>query len=198
MNMELLRGTKVRLTALSRDDAATISGWFGDVGYLRLQDTNMALPKNQAQMLADLEELEKSSNAIAFAIRTVADGALIGTIGFYEIEWANQGAWLGMGLGEREAWGQGYGTEALHLALQYAFDELNLHRITLTVIAYNERAIALYERVGFQREGVFREFGQRDGRWYDMYLYGMLRPEWKSGVNQYSEIVQPRVTGGHG
>jgi RimJ/RimL family protein N-acetyltransferase len=87
-----------------------------------------------------------------------------------------------MGIGERDAWGQGYGTEALHLALQYAFDELNLHRITLTVIAYNERAIALYERAGFQREGVFREFGQRDGKRYDMYLYGLLRPEWESGA----------------
>jgi len=180
MNLELLRGTKVRLSALSKDDAATISRWFGDVGYLRLQDTNLALPKSQAQIAADLE-LAKSSNTIVFAIRTVGDGALIGTVGFFEIEWANQVAWLGMGIGERNAWDQGYGTEALHLALQYAFDELNLHRITLTVIAYNERAIALYEKAGFQREGVFREFGQRDGRRYDMYLYGLLRSEWELG-----------------
>jgi RimJ/RimL family protein N-acetyltransferase len=179
MNLELLCGTKVRLTALSRDDAATISGWSRDVGYLRLQDTNLALPKSQAQVVAELENLEKSSNTIVFAVCTVGDNALVGTIGFYEIEWANQGAWLGMGIGERDAWGQGYGTEALHLALHYAFDELNLHRITLTVIAYNERAIALYERAGFQREGIFREFGQRDGTRYDMYLYGLLRPEWE-------------------
>jgi RimJ/RimL family protein N-acetyltransferase len=179
VNLDLLCGTKVQLTALSKDDAATISGWSGDVGYLRLQDTNLALPKSQAQIATDLEELAKSSNTIAFAIRTVGDGVLIGTIGFYDIEWANQGAWLGMGIGERDAWDQGYGTEALNLALQYAFDELNLHRITLTVIAYNERAIVLYERAGFQREGVLREFGQRDGRWYDMYLYGLLRPEWE-------------------
>ncbi|MGD8794936.1 MAG: GNAT family protein [Anaerolineae bacterium] len=180
MNLELLRGTKVRLTAISKDDAAAIAGWSGDVGFLRLQDSNMALPQNQAQMVANLEEMEKSSTDVGFAIRTVADGALIGTIGFYEIEWANQAAWLGMGIGPREAWGQGYGTEALRLALQYAFDELNLHRITLTVLAYNERAIALYERAGFQREGVFREFGRRDGKRYDMYLYGLLRPEWQS------------------
>jgi RimJ/RimL family protein N-acetyltransferase len=188
MNLELLRGTKVRLTAVSRDDAATIASWFDDVGFLRLQDSNMALPKNHAQMMANLEELEKSSNDVGFAIRTIADGALIGTIGFYEIEWANQAAWLGMGIGLREAWGQGYGTEALRLALHYAFDELNLHRITLTVLAYNERGIALYERAGFQREGVFREFGRRDGKRYDMYLYGLLRPEWESraGARQRS------------
>jgi RimJ/RimL family protein N-acetyltransferase len=181
VNSELLQGIKVRLTALTKDDVVTIATWFGDVGYLRLQDTNLALPKSPAQIAADLVELEKSSNTIVFAIRTVADGALIGTVGFHEIEWANQGAWLSMGIGERDAWGQGYGTEALHLALQYAFDELNLHRVTLTVIAHNERAIALYERAGFRQEGVFREFGQRDGRRYDMYLYGLLRPEWESG-----------------
>ncbi len=43
---------------------------------------------------------------------------------------------------------------------------------------YNERAIALYEKLGFRREGVYREFLSRDGQRYDMYLYGLLRREW--------------------
>ncbi len=51
----------------------------------------------------------------------------------------------------------------------------------LTVFSYNTRAIALYEKLGFQREGVYREFIQRDGARYDMYLYGLLRCEWKAG-----------------
>jgi RimJ/RimL family protein N-acetyltransferase len=63
-------------------------------------------------------------------------------------------------------------------------DELNLHRVQLTVFSYNERAIALYEKLGFQREGVYREFIQRDGRRYDMYLYGLLRREWKANQKQ--------------
>ena len=57
---------------------------------------------------------------------------------------------------------------------------MNLHRVQLTVFAYNERALALYERLGFQREGVYREFIQRDGVRYDMYLYGLLRREWEA------------------
>ena len=66
--------------------------------------------------------------------------------------------------------------------MRFAFDELNLHRVQLTVFSYNERAIALYEKLGFQREGVYREHLQRDGRRYDMYLYGLLRHEWEKGL----------------
>ena len=68
----------------------------------------------------------------------------------------------------------------MRLLLDYAFGELNLHRFQLTVFAYNERASALYEKLGFVREGVFREFLLRDGTRYDMYLYGLLRREWET------------------
>jgi len=67
----------------------------------------------------------------------------------------------------------------MQLALQFAFNELNLHRLQLTVFSYNDRAIALYEKLGFQREGVYREFLQRDGERHDMYLYGLLLREWQ-------------------
>ena len=189
MNLELLRGTKVRLAALSQDDAPRMSRWYEDAGYLRLQETNRAVPKSVAQIEAELEQFDGSADTIVFGIRTRADNVLIGTLGFYEIEWSNQIGWLGMGIGDRDAWGKGYGTEALRLGLQYAFDELNLHRLTLTVIAYNERAIALYEKAGFRREGVFREFGQRDGKRYDMYLYGLLRPEWEANIQRPSSTI---------
>ncbi len=68
----------------------------------------------------------------------------------------------------------------MRLLLTFAFDELNLHRVQLTVFSYNRPAIALYEKLGFQREGTFREFLQRDGRRHDMFLYGLLRREWQA------------------
>jgi RimJ/RimL family protein N-acetyltransferase len=52
------------------------------------------------------------------------------------------------------------------------------------VFSYNKRAIALYEKLGFQREGVYREFLQRDGKRFDMYLYGILRREWDARQQQ--------------
>jgi RimJ/RimL family protein N-acetyltransferase len=83
-------------------------------------------------------------------------------------------------IGDPANWGQGYGYEAAQLALAFAFDELNLHRVTTTVFSYNERSIALVEKLGFRTEGAFREFLHRDGRRHDMLLYGLLRPEWEA------------------
>jgi len=74
--------------------------------------------------------------------------------------------------------GKGYGKEGMQLALQFAFHEINLHRVQLYVFSYNIRAINLYEKLGFKREGIQREFLQRDGERHDFYLYGMLRHEW--------------------
>jgi RimJ/RimL family protein N-acetyltransferase len=190
MDSNLLRGSKVRLTALSSDDARTIARWHEDAGYLRLQETNTAVPRSEAEIAVELEKLREASDTMVFAIRMVEDGALIGTVGFYEIEWANRVAWLGIGIGDRTHWGKGYGSEALELTLRYAFDELNLHRLTLTVIAYNQRAIALYERWGFKREGALREFGERDGERYDLYVYGLLRSEWGQVIRGRADLAR--------
>lgn len=180
MFTNLLHGEKIRLTALSPDDAAAIARWQEDVGYLRLLNTDLARPRGVEEIAEGLKEAQAGDRDILFAIRPLSSHTLIGMLGFTEIEWTNQVAWVYISIGDRENWGKGYGREAMELALAYAFHELNLHRVQLTVIAYNERAIALYEGLGFTREGTFREFGQRDGRRYDMLLYGLLRPEWEA------------------
>ena len=88
-----------------------------------------------------------------FAIRTLSDDRLIGDIGVWIESWAHGEAWVGIGLGERDYWGNGYGTDAMRLMLRFAFDELNLQRVSLGVYAYNPRAIRSYEKAGFRREG---------------------------------------------
>jgi len=103
----------------------------------------------------------------------------IGVIGIDDIEWSNGACSLGIGIGDRNNWRKGYGRDALRLILNYAFNELNLHRVGLTVFEYNTGAIALYESFGFQREGALRDYVHRDSRRYAMYWYGLLQPEWK-------------------
>jgi RimJ/RimL family protein N-acetyltransferase len=176
----LFQGTLVRIAALVEEDAAVMVPWSEDPVYLRLQDSNAARPQSAALIAADIRKLAGDTGSLTYGIRTLAEDRLIGTVGLWEIEWSNAVASLSIGIGHRDDWGKGYGSDALRLILAYAFRELNLHRLTLTVLAYNERAIRLYERSGFQREGVLREFGQRDGRRYDMYVYGLLRPEWQA------------------
>jgi RimJ/RimL family protein N-acetyltransferase len=105
---------------------------------------------------------------------------LIGYLELDEIDWQHGVCWLGVGIGSRSHWGQGYGREAVRLALEFAFDELNLHRVQASVFAYNSRSRALFESLGFQCEGALREFLNRDGIRHDMLLYGQLRREWQA------------------
>ncbi len=176
----LLSGKKVRLTALNNQDAPTITRWHENADFLRLLDTNPAVPRTEADISEWIVETNGANNEVTFAIRLIDGDELIGTIGFDGIEWPNQVAGLSIGIGDRSNWNRGYGYEAIQLALAYAFNELNLHRIQLTVFSYNKSAIALYEKAGFTREGVHRERLRRDGKRYDMYLYGLLHHEWES------------------
>ena len=175
----LLHGTKVRLTALTSADLPTIARWHENGKYLRLFDALPARPKSQAELARWLEERQKETQVFLFGIRLLDGDDLIGVLELDGILWAHQVGWLSIGIGDRDNWGKGYGYEAVQLALKFAFHELNLHRLQLTVFSYNDRAIVLYEKLGFHREGTYREFLERDGRRYDMYLYGLLRHEWE-------------------
>ena len=176
----LLSGVKVRLTGLGKGDLPAILQWREDTRFLRPWNSNPLISRNEVEIGQWLDGTGRSGAEVTFAIRLVGREEIIGIAEITEIEWNNRVGGLGIGIGRPEDWGKGYGTEATRMLVAYAFNELNLHRLQLTVLAYNSRAIAVYEGLGFVREGVLREFGERDGRRYDMYQYGLLRPEWKS------------------
>ncbi|MBI1929852.1 GNAT family N-acetyltransferase [Candidatus Poribacteria bacterium] len=178
----LLYGTTVRLTSLTPDDLPTLARWYQHADFLRLLDAVPAYPKTEAALARWLEERHKATDAFLFAMRLLDSDELVGYIELDGILWTHQVSGVAIAIGDAANWGKGYGYEAMQLALRFAFDELNLHRVQLTVFSYNARAIALYEKLGFQREGVHREFIHRDGKRYDMYLYGLLRCEWKAGL----------------
>ncbi len=175
----LLRGDRVRLAALTPADYPAIARWEESTAYRRLFDTSPAVPHTAAAIGKVLEELQASPNAFLFGIRPPEGDDLIGIADLSDIEWPHGTAWLAIGLGPAH-WDQGYGQEALRLLLDFGFWELNLYRVQLTVFSYNPRAIRVYEKLGFQREGVFRQAVHRDGQRHDMLLYGLLRPEWEA------------------
>ena len=82
-------------------------------------------------------------------------------------------------IGEKDAWGQGYGTESTRLMLDLAFGALGLHRIALFVFEFNERAIRAYRRCGFVVEGRSRESIWRDGKWWDELAMSVLESDWQ-------------------
>lgn len=175
-----LTGTHVRLTAFEPRDLPVLARWYQDAGFMRLFDAEACEPKTEAQLAGYIEAQHKSKTAFVFAVRLLERDDLIGYLELDGIIWAQGTGWVSIGFGNAIHRGQGYGTEAMRLLLHFAFGELNLRRVQLTVFSYNTAAIRLYEKLCFQREGTFREFLQRDGQLYDMVLYGLLRREWEA------------------
>ena len=174
-----LRGARLQLTAVRQTDLPTITRWHQDADFLRVFDALPAYPKTEAQIAALIGETQKATNSYLFAIRPLDEEDLLGYLEMDGILWTHGVCGMSLAIGEPSQRGKGYGYEAMYLALTFAFSELNLHRVSVTVFSYNERSIALCEKVGFQREGVFREFIHREGQRFDMILFGLLRHEWE-------------------
>lgn len=177
--MDVLTGNLTRLAAVNPvTDAEIIARWSRDSQFWRLAHTEPAWPATPAYVKRKLEEdlIERPR----FAIRTLTDDRLIGLIGLYTIFQAQREAFMGIQIGERDFWGKGYGTDALRVLLRYAFDELNLLRVSLSVLEGNERAVRSYEKCGFCLEGRERHAWAYDGRRWDEIYMGLLREEWQA------------------
>ncbi|TCS96794.1 GNAT family N-acetyltransferase [Hazenella coriacea] len=175
----LFKGKQVRLSSVTEEDLSLIAKWYENDQFLRIYNAEIAVPKTKKQLEKWLENAQNNPHGVLLAIRLLQDDRCIGFLEIDGILWPHQVGWLSIAIGDQDDRGKGFGKEAMILALQYAFSELNLYRIQLTVFSYNRPAIRLYERLGFRKEGVFRQFLQRDGERYDMVLYGLLRSEWQ-------------------
>jgi RimJ/RimL family protein N-acetyltransferase len=182
MENKLLDGKLVRLGAANAErDAETFVRWSRDSEYARLLDTDPSVPRTVAQTKEMIQKWMENDDptSYAFVIRTLADDKLIGFVGLSGISWTNGNCWVGIGIGERDYWGKGYGTDAMQTVLRFAFQELNLHRVSLSVFEYNPRAMRSYEKAGFKIEGRERELIQREGERHDVMVMGILREDWE-------------------
>ncbi len=102
----------------------------------------------------------------------------IGITSLINIDDKNRNAECIIDIGEKEYWGKGYGTEAMKLLLDFAFLELNMHRVSLSVFSFNKNAIHLYEKIGFSNEGKSRQSLFREGKWHDTIHMGLLQNEY--------------------
>jgi RimJ/RimL family protein N-acetyltransferase len=126
-----------------------------------------------------MEKREIGLNGFFFGIRPQASEQLLGFVGLWGVNWRNAEAFVGIGIGEPENWGKGYGSDAMRAIVHYGFMELGLHRISLFTFAYNPRAIRSHEKCGFQPEGIERRYLRRDGERYDVLMMGILRHAWQ-------------------
>ncbi|MCO5177481.1 MAG: GNAT family N-acetyltransferase [Thermomicrobiales bacterium] len=157
----MIRGTLVGLGPLRQDLAETYQRWINDLRVTR----TLALPPMPMTLAAESAWLESASigREPHFTIYDLAAMRPIGTTGLHAVNHSDGTAEFGIMIGEPDAWGRGFGTEATVLMRSYAFDVLGLHHLRLEVYAHNIGAIRAYERAGFQLVGTLRE-AKRIGR----------------------------------
>ena len=107
------------------------------------------------------------------------DGHCVGSARLDDIDWHDRRARYAVGIDVPELLGKGLGTEVTQLVLSHAFGTLGLHRVSLRVLAYNERAIRCYEKCGFRTEGRERQSALVDGEYYDDVLMGLLADDYR-------------------
>jgi RimJ/RimL family protein N-acetyltransferase len=123
-----------------------------------------------------LDRQTQASSQILFMIRQLAQSRAIGFVIFKNLQPVYRAAEIGIRIGHEADRGNGYGTRATCLALDYAWRTLNLRRVSLNVFVENKRAIAAYRKAGFSEEGVMRDAAFTDGIWHDVTVMGAINP----------------------
>ncbi len=171
-------GSRIYLRPLTREDAAAVVPWVNDSEVTRTLAIGSAAVDRQTEEVF-IEKMNASGHDALFGIVVQRTDQLVGSAGLHQIDFRHRRASFGIMIGEKRAWGKGYGTEATALVVDYAFRQLHLNRVQLHVYEYNPRGIRVYEKVGFQREGVLRQEHFYDGRSWDTLVMAMLRENWE-------------------
>ena len=175
--MELI-GHRVVIRPFARDDLPYMFKWWNDpeVMYYANDDPE---PHNTMEDLEDRFESETgewADSVARFLIQTTS-GQPIGDVMYRGLRSDTRSAWTGIVIGERDYWGRGYGTEAIRLFLRFLFEEMRLHRVSITVSDFNTRAIRAYEKCGFRRDGVLRHNAVVHGEFVNHLVMSILEDE---------------------
>jgi RimJ/RimL family protein N-acetyltransferase len=172
----LLGGHHVGLALMLKEDAPVLARWNQDLEFTaRMGSPGEAHSLEMRQEFYD-KNARMRADSVEFAVLLLATGQLIGFGGLFDISPAMT-ATLFVGIGERDHWGQGLGTEATRLLCEYGFFFRSLHSVKVEVNGYNRRAIRVYERLGFKLVGRLRDAIMMNGIRYDQVIMDLLRHE---------------------
>ena len=192
---EVLRGSRVVLRRHVPANLAAFHRWYADPEIARLA-RYQATPMRSEEIERFFAARVVGPDALAMAVHEGATDRLIGSCAFSQLDGENGSALYHITIGESDAWGQGFGTEATQLMLDLAFGTLALHRIALYVFEFNERAIRAYRRAGFVIEGRSRESILRDGRWWDELAMSVLVTDWQAARAAGGSAADGTAVGG--
>jgi len=177
----MFRQENVQLRPVWKTDLKNFLKWYNDpevTCYLRMFFPIMEA--SEEKWINDLATIKHETDAVfVIEVKIKKRWVPIGSCGIHDINWHDRDAELGMAIGEKKFQSNGYGTIATRLLINYAFSQLNLHRVSSAAYAFNVRSLKMQERAGLRIEGCVRKSIYRNGEYHDKIIRGMLREEWE-------------------
>ena len=171
----VLKGQKVTLRPPDEKDAARFIAWFADTEVTRYLAVTFPMSLQQEEDF--IKRIGEAKDTVWWVIE--AEGKAIGATGIHRIDWINARATTGTVIGDKSCWRKGYGSDAMALRTEYAFRQLNLHKLKSGAFVENEPSKRALQKTGYRQVGVEREESWRDGRWLDHWLCEVLRADWE-------------------
>lgn len=173
-----LEGQKVYLRPIGAEDTEWYYHSLYDSETRKLTGTQRQYTKESIAAYIERKSQDDSSVLLLIALRD--NDELIGDIALQDIDVYNRNCNIRVAINSQAQTGKGYGSEAMRLMLDYGFGILNMHRIELNVFDYNSRAIHVYEKLGFKREGIQREALFYNHAYHDSITMSILEHEFRA------------------
>ena len=172
-----LRGRLVYLRPLEPEDADLVSAWYADDRVRKIMGDPPTSVARRRQRYVDAVK-EDGDSVFRFIICRLENDEPVGRTDIFHVDRANGSCAFGIAIGDPALWGQGLGSDAVDAVMDFAFGELRMERLWLDTDANNERAQAVYRKVGFAVEGRLRHVWFQDGVYTDDIRMAILRDEW--------------------
>jgi RimJ/RimL family protein N-acetyltransferase len=176
----MIIGKRTRLRGIEREDLPRFVEWLNDPEVIHglLLGTPLSMAQEQS-WFDGMRSRPVEEHPLGIEVQTPTGWQLIGNLGLVHIDWKTRQAEVGIFIGDKGFWNQGYGRDAMVLLLRYAFNNLGLNRVWLRVYETNPCAMHSYLKAGFVLEGRQRQGHFQDGKFIDVLLMSALRCEWQ-------------------
>jgi len=174
MTGHFIQGDRIYLRGLCCSDAnERYHRWMNDPAITQYLESRF-VPHSIESLSSFIKQFQDDRNNIFLAIVTNNDDEHIGNIKLGPINWIHRSADIGIIIGEKSCWGKGYASEAITLLANFAFNSLNLHKLTAGCYETNQGSLKAFQKAGFQIEGVRKENNFSDGKYVDGVLLGKI------------------------
>ncbi|MEX0380189.1 GNAT family N-acetyltransferase [Leuconostoc sp. MS02] len=171
-------GKNVKLSHYHENDGKNLADWQWDDNFINLLSSDMIHPYTAENWEKIFKNASNSYKNVEFTVRKISDDSLVGFVDLFDISVRNHSCELGIGFPKKEDRSKGYGTETLNLILDYGFNNLNMHKIKLSVYPFNISAIKAYTNAGFIKEGSAKDDIFYNGKWVDIDHYAIFQDDW--------------------